>query len=53
MKYLAIGFMLLITFVVAFFVATAFFDTLERHMGYYDQGIKDANEVGNEAYFKL
>jgi hypothetical protein len=33
-------------FVVVFFVTTAFFDTLEHRMGYYDQGIKESSEVG-------
>lgn len=46
MKSLAIGIILLVTFIVAFFVATAFFDTLEWHTGYYKQGIEDASEVG-------
>lgn len=45
MRSLAIGIVLLVTFVVAFFVATAFFDTLERHMGYYDQGIQDSKSI--------
>ncbi len=37
---------LLITFAVAFIVTTAFFDTLEHHMGYYDEGIQESAEVG-------
>ena len=40
------GFILLFVFVFCFFVTTAFFDTLERHMGYYDQGNLESQEVG-------
>lgn len=37
---------LVLIFVVAFIGTTAFFDTLEHHMGYYDEGIKESSEVG-------
>ena len=40
------SFILLFVFVFCFFVTTAFFDILERHMGYYDQGIQESQEVG-------
>ena len=36
---------LLTTFFVAFLFATVFFDTIERHSGYYDQGIQDSASV--------
>jgi hypothetical protein len=35
------------TFIIAFYATTALFDTLEHHMGYYDQGIAKSNEVGD------
>ena len=46
MRALAIGFILLITFIIAFFVATAMFDTFEKHNGYYKQGIEDSEGIG-------
>ena len=36
---------ILAIFVVAFLVTTIFFDTIERHTGYYDQGIADSKGV--------
>lgn len=45
MRSLAIGIILLVTFVIAFFIATAFFDTLEWHTGYYKQGVEDSQSI--------
>ena len=36
---------LLATFIVAFLVTTIFFDTLERSIGYYDEGLRDSASV--------
>lgn len=41
MKSLAHSIVLLVTFIVAFFITTAFFDTIERSAGYYNQGINE------------
>lgn len=46
MRIIAKLFFLFCFFVVVFFVTTAFFDTLEHHMGYYDQGIQESAEIG-------
>jgi hypothetical protein len=39
--YLLRAVILLVTFVVSFFITTAIFDTFERQMGYYDEGLKE------------
>ena len=52
MKILIRGIVLLITLTVAFLVTTIFFDTLERHMGYYDQGLKDSASVSYSLYMR-
>jgi uncharacterized protein (DUF2164 family) len=52
MRALTTGVILLVTFVVAFFAATAFFDTLEWHMGYYKQGVEDSKSA-YETYLKF
>jgi hypothetical protein len=41
------GFILFFLFIFVFFLTTALFDTLERHLGYYDQGIADSKAVGD------
>jgi len=51
MKILIRGIILLVTLVIAFLATTIFFDTLERHMGYYDEGIQDLRSV-YETYYK-
>jgi hypothetical protein len=52
MRALMSAIILLVTFVVAFFVTTAFFDTIERHTGYYKQGLEDSRSI-YETYFKF
>jgi hypothetical protein len=46
MKIILRSIILLVVFVVAFLSTTVFFDTIERHNGYYNQGIAESNEVG-------
>jgi hypothetical protein len=40
------GFILLFVFCIAFFITTVVSDLLDKHDGYYDQGIADSREVG-------
>lgn len=46
MRSLFQGTILLLTFVVAFLITTILTDTIDRHDGYYSQGIQDSAEVG-------
>jgi uncharacterized protein (DUF2164 family) len=47
MKTLFKSVVLLVVFIVTFLVTTIIFDTIDRHDGYYNQGIQDSNEVGH------
>lgn len=52
MKLILRSFLLLFIFILAFFVTTAVFDTIERHTGYYDQGQRDSAMVGKDLFIK-
>jgi len=45
MKVLLRAVLVLSVFVVAFLITTIVFDTIERHNGYYDQGLRESSEV--------
>lgn len=39
-------FLVIPVFILSFFIATALFDTVEKHIGYYDEGLRESAEVG-------
>lgn len=54
MKLLKVGLVrsaiLFAVFVVSFFVATAAFDSIDRAMGFYDEGRKDSADLEKGLY---